>query len=149
MPPERTLTKEDIVAACRKHFDEHSDNCSGFVRAVANELGYSLTGNADGILDQIEKGWTKIDRLKAIDAVKAGTLVIAGLKSSEHDPPRNHGHVAVVVDGSLYNGKYPLVWGGSIGSAQSPGTKSVGEVWRKSDRDAVRYYRPKVEPVAQ
>ncbi len=149
MPGDRGTTKEDIVAACKKHYDQYSDDCSGFLRAVAEELGHSLSGNANGILDQLEKTWTKIDRVKAIEAVKNGAFVIAGLKSSEHNPPRNNGHVVVVVDGALYNGKYPLVWGGSIGSAQSAGIKSVGEVWRKTDRDAVRYYQPPSKPKAE
>ncbi len=136
------MTKEDILAACKKHFDLHSDDCSGFVRAVAKELGYSLSGNANSLVDQLDGTWTKIDRAKAVELAKAGTLVIAGLKSSEQNPPATHGHVVIVVDGVLYNGKYPPVWGGSIGSAQSKGTKTVGEVWRKTDRDAVRYYTP-------
>jgi hypothetical protein len=142
MPGDPATTRESIVAACRKQYDLHYDDCSGFLRAVAAELGFPLAGNADSILDFLDRGWTKIDRTKAIEAVRAGTFVIAGLKSSEHNPPRNNGHVVVVVDGALYNGKYPLVWGGSIGNAQSAGTRSVGEVWRRTDRDAVRYYQP-------
>ena len=136
------MTKEDILAACKKHYDTYSDDCSGFVRAVAKELGYSLSGNADALMAQLAKDWTKIDRAKAVELAKAGTLVIAGLKSSQHNPPRNNGHVVIVVEGVLYNNKYPPVWGGSIGAAQSRGTKTVGEVWRSTDRDAVQYYQP-------
>jgi cell wall-associated NlpC family hydrolase len=136
------MSKEDILAACKKHYDLWSDDCSGFVRAVAKELGYSLSGNANALMDQLEKNWTEVDRATAVELAKAGTLVIAGLKSSEQNPPRSHGHVVIVVDGALYHGKYPPVWCGSIGSAQSKGNKTVGEVWRKTDRDAVRYYQP-------
>ena len=83
------------------------------------------------------------DRATAVTAVHAGALVIAGLKSYEHTPARNNGHVVIVVDGTLYRGIYPMVWGGSIGNAQSKGTKSVGEVWNRADRDAVLYYKLK------
>lgn len=146
MGGEPVTDKEKILAACEKHYKIHSQSCSGFVLAVAGELGHRLAGNADGIIDQLESSWTKIDRAKAIEAAQAGVLIIVGLKSHEHNPPRGHGHVAVVVGGALYLGKYPLVWGGSSGRAQSAGTKSVGEVWRNTDRDGVRYYQPPMKP---
>lgn len=148
MPDEPKTTRESIVAACKKHYDLHYDDCSGFLRAVAGELGYPLTGNANALVAHFDKNWVKLERTAAIDAAKKGIFVVAGLAGSEHNPPRNNGHVVVVVDGALYNGKYPLVWGGSIGSAQSQGTKSIGEVWNKKDRDAVRYFQPKVAPAA-
>ena len=44
------------------------------------------------------------------------------------------------MSGNLYRKKYPLVWGGSTGGAQSQGDKSVGEVWNNKDRDNVVYY---------
>lgn len=138
------MSKEEILAACKKHYDVYADDCSGFVRAVAKELGYPLAGNANALVDYLDKSWTKIDRAKAVELAKAGTLVIAGLKSSDHNPPRSNGHVVIVVDGTLYHNKYPPVWGGSIAGpvAQSKGTKTVGEVWRSTDRDTVRYYTP-------
>lgn len=137
------MTKEEIVAACRKWYGSFSNDCSGFVRAVTAELGHPVSGNADGIMNELSRSaaWESIDRATAVASAAAGQLVIAGLKSSEHNPVASHGHVVIVVDGPLYHEKYPLVWGGSIGSAQSRGTKSVGEVWRRSDRDDVRYYR--------
>lgn len=138
------MTNEEIVAACRKHYAAYSNDCSGFVRAVTAELGHPVSGNANGIMTELANAtstWEPIDRATAITAVHGGALVIAGLKSSDHTPPRNHGHVVIVVDGPLYRDRYPLCWGGSIGSAQSRGTKSVGEVWNRTDRDAVLYYR--------
>jgi hypothetical protein len=54
--------------------------------------------------------------------------------------PGWNGHVAIVVSGELYKQKYPVVWGGSIASAQSKGSKTVGEVWNRADRDNVAYY---------
>lgn len=137
------MTKEDIVAACQKWYSTFSNDCSGFVRAVTAELGHPVSGNADGIMNELSRSpaWESIDRDTAIASAREGKLIIAGLKSSEHNPVASNGHVVIVVDGPLYRNTYPLVWGGSIGSAQSRGTKSVGEVWRRSDRDEVRYYR--------
>jgi len=139
------MTKEDIVAACTKHYPAYSGDCSAFVRAVTQELGHPVDGNANGIMRQLSTStaWEAIDRAAAVEAVKTGTLVIVGLRSGDHNPPRNNGHVAIVVDGTLYRGIYPMVWGGSIGNAQSRGTKSVGEVWNRTDRDSVLYYKLK------
>lgn len=139
------MTKEDIVAACRKHYAAYSGDCSGFVHAVTTELGHPLSGNANSMMTALagSSAWQSIDRAEAVEAVKGNTLVVAGLKSGDHNPARNNGHIVIVVDGTLYRGLYPIVWGGSIGNAQSRGTKSVGEVWNRSDRDAVLYYKLK------
>ena len=123
----------------------NKNNCSGFVKAVAKKLGVVLpdTANADGIVSTLaaNRSWTKL-KSGADAALEAGkgNLVIAGLKAADHSPARNNGHVAIVVTGTLYKGKYPIVWGGSIGGAQSQGSKSVGEVWNRNDRDNVVYY---------
>jgi len=122
---------------------KNKNNCSGFVKAVAKKLGISLpeTANADAIVDFVGKNWKKIETgSDAAQQASMGTFVLVGLKGANHAPARNNGHVAIVVGGELYRKKYPLVWGGSIGGAQSEGTKSVGEVWNNSDRDSVVYY---------
>lgn len=140
------MTNEEIVAACRNNYAAFSNDCSGFVRAVTSELGHPVSGNANGIMNELANAtstWEPITRQQAVDAVKTGALVIAGLKSSDHTPPRNNGHVVIVIDGPLYRDTYPLCWGGSIGNAQSRGNKSVGEVWNRTDRDAVLYYKLK------
>ncbi len=113
------------------------------MKSVLGKLGVPIpaTLTADGIVDHISGSWTKLS--SGADAAKkaaAGSLVIAGLKSSAHTPARNNGHVAIVVAGPLYHGKYPLVWGGSTSSAQSQGNKSTGEVWNRNDRDNVQFY---------
>lgn len=140
------MTNEEIVAACRNNYAAYSNDCSAYVRAVTAELGHPVSGNANGIMNELANAtatWENITRSAAVTAVQTGALVIAGLKSSNHTPPRNNGHVVIVVDGPLYRGIYPLCWGGSIGNAQSRGTKSVGEVWNRTDRDAVLYYKLK------
>jgi cell wall-associated NlpC family hydrolase len=139
-----------IVEACKAAFDKeyipgtaNKDNCSGFVKEVARALGVVLphTANADAIVDHVKANWSTVaDGAEAARLAGTGKLVLAGLKAADHTPARNNGHVAVVVSGDLYRSKYPLVWGGSTGSAQSQGTKSVGEVWNRTDRDNVTYH---------
>jgi hypothetical protein len=147
-----TSLDQCIVDKCKEAWTEefivgtkNKDNCSGFVKAVAKKVGIPITEtlNADGIVDEISKSsnWAKLNSGKdAGDKAATGALVVAGLKSGDHEPSRSNGHVVVVVSGTLYKDKYPSCWGGSIGSAQSEGTKSVGEVWNRKDRDSVGYW---------
>ena len=142
--------QELVLQACDDVWDKewvagkaNRNNCSGFVKAVAAAVCVSLPAseNADGIIDHVAKSWKKLGSGDAaLAAVAAGSFVIAGLRSDDHKPGRTEGHVAIVVAGSLYRGKYPKVWGGSTGAAQSRGDKSTGEVWNTKDRDSVRYY---------
>jgi hypothetical protein len=139
-----------IVDACKTAFTlsyipglPNRDNCSGFVKEVARALGAALphTADADAIVVHMAAHWTAVaDGAEAARLAGSGRLVIAGLKAADHKPARGNGHVAVVVSGELYRSKYPVVWGGSTGGAQSQGTKSVGEVWNRHDRDNVKYY---------
>lgn len=138
-----------IVKKCEESWDEkfiasitNSKNCSGFVKSVAQKLGVPLPNvQADGIVDTIEKSWTKAKTgAEAAKKSSEGFFVLAGLKSSDQTRQGSQGHVAIIINGPLYRGKYPLCWGGSTGTAQSKGNKSVGEVWPVTDRDKVAYY---------
>lgn len=138
-----------IIDACKQSWDgefipgmKNSNNCSGFVKAVLGKLGIPIpsTATADGIMDAIA-GWSKLKSgADAAHQAEAGNLVIAGLKSAAHSPARTNGHVVIVIGGKLYKDLYPLCWSGSIGGAQSQGTKSVGEVWNRTDRSSVGYF---------
>jgi len=122
---------------------KNKNNCSGFVKAVAKELGIPLPepANANEIADSVKNDWKKVrSGTEAAQLAGTGIFVLAVLKGSEHAPARINGHVAIVVSGKLYKNKYPAVWGGSIGGAQSQGEKTVGEVWNNTDRDSVEYY---------
>jgi len=155
------MSDELIVKACKKVWDEeyikgikNNENCSGFANAVAAELKMPLTAttNADSICNYLKKqsgGWTAIDisagaakspGAEAARQADIGKLVLGCLRSDEHSPKRGEGHVVVIVSGELYHNLYPKCWCGSTGTAQSQGDKSVGEVWRPSDRDNVSYY---------
>lgn len=144
-----------IIDQCKASWEEaflkgtlNKNNCSGFVKSVAGKLGVPLpaTADADGIVDAISGSWKKLDGgATAAREAAAGNLVIVGLKGADHTPARSHGHVGIVVSGTLYRGLYPMMWCGSIGQAQSQGDKSVGEVWSRADRDNVGYYEYSVK----
>jgi hypothetical protein len=132
-------------------------NCSGFVRMVAAQLRIKLEGQqADDQLDYMARAWVPIKSgLHAAQLASQHFFVVAGLKSTDYDPPRAHGHVVVVVpvapagmpvDASdLYRDRYPSAWGGDIGGLYtSRGRRSVGEIFNKKVRDKVRYYTPRV-----
>jgi hypothetical protein len=140
-----------IHAACVAAYEQEKANCSGFVRAVGAAIGVTLTGNADAIVTTIDSQWETINGGKAaLDAARLGRFVLVGLHSTQHEKKPQHGHVAIVIgvdgptartwEGELYRGKFPPVWGGSLGmSACSPGTLSVGHVWNRTDRENVLY----------
>lgn len=138
-----------IVKACERSWEEefialirNKNDCSGFVKSVAQKLGVSLPAvNADGIVDAISKSWSKLGTgADAANKAAAGHLVLAGLKAMDHSKKASQGHVVIVISGPLYRGTYPKCWGGSTGAAQSNGNKSVGEVWNTVDRDRAGYY---------
>lgn len=153
--PDATLANSSLLKACEAAWEEewvtgtkNRNNCSGFVKSVAKKIGASLPDQqADGLIKYMKDHWTLVKsgsdaRTKAV----SGTLVVAGLKSDEQKSHPLQGHVAVVAGGPLYREKYPICWGGSTGSAQSKGTKSIGEVFAVADRDKVAYYTPNTAP---
>lgn len=131
---------QKIIDECEKQFEAHKNNCSGFVKAVAAKFSVKLTGQADDIVDQIGgEGWTKLkDGKAAKEKADAGWLVIGGLKSTDHSPPRSNGHVVVVVKGGLAHNKYPTgYWGSLNGNGEK--NKTINYAWNTSDRDNVTY----------
>jgi hypothetical protein len=131
---------QPIIDRCEAAFDANKNDCSAFVRAVVAASGITLTGQADNIVDQVTgTGWVQLtDGVQAASMADAGMLVIAGLKSSEHTPPRNNGHVAIVVSGPLANGKYPTGYWGSSGGASAK-NQTLNYSWNPADRDHVHY----------
>jgi hypothetical protein len=138
-----------IVKICNSSWEQefiagvkNKNNCSGFIKSVAKSLNIPLPQlQADGILESIENSWETLS--SGSDAAKkaaAGFFVLAGLKSKDHSKKVTQGHVVIVIDGALYRATYPKCWGGSTGTAQSKGDKSVGEVWNTVDRNKVVYY---------
>ena len=123
-----------ILALCEKHWDAHKSDCSGFAKAVANELKISLSGQANEIVDQIQKAPWRVLKSGAEAAAQAsvGKLVIGGLKA------KPLGHVVIVVPGPLSNNKYPTAYWGSFGGVGKKNT-TVNWSWDKNDRDSVIY----------
>ena len=123
-----------ILDLCEKHWADHQKDCSGYVKAIARELKINLSGQANDIVDQIQKPPWRIlksgieARLEAIN----GMFVVAGLKANPH------GHVVVVVPGPLAHGKYPTAYWGSLGGVAKKNT-TINWSWNKTDRDNVIY----------
>jgi hypothetical protein len=131
-------------------YKQKQGSCNGFAQAVAATFGVNLIGDANTIIGDIvapknsnAPKWRKLTTLAEVQtAVRSGKLVIAALAGKDHHPPRTSGHLAIVVDGPLYRGKYPRCWAGSTNArwGKSDGTLSVGECWNPADRDSVGYY---------
>lgn len=132
-------------------------NCSGFVRMVAADLRIRLEGQrADDQIDYMERHWFRLKGgTHALQAASQHFFVVAGVKSTDYDPARKHGHVVVVEPltpaqmpvgpEDMYREQYPYVWGGDIGRKyMSRGTRSIGEIISRQVRDKVRYYTPRI-----
>lgn len=129
-----TTAQQRIIQACEAEFNAHDNDCSGFVRAVSHDLGITLTGLANQIVDEIQAApWTTVsDGVQAKAQADLGFLVIGGLKE---DP---HGHVVVVVTGPLAAGKYPTAYWGRLGSIGKKNT-TINWAWNSQDRNKVIY----------
>lgn len=125
---------QKIIALCEKYWDAHKNNCSGFVKAVADELKVSLTGQANQMVDGIQQAPGKVlaSGVEAAAQANIGRLVIGGLKA------KPLGHVVIVVPGPLSHGKYPTAYWGSFGGVGKKNT-TVNWSWDKSERDRVIY----------
>ncbi|GAA4850839.1 hypothetical protein [Algivirga pacifica] len=138
---------QKVILACEKHWETNKGDCNAFVKAVAKEFGIILTGQADNIVDQIKgPAWIKLgkDGLKAKKKAEEGWLVIGALRSEQHNPPREHGHVVVVVEGAVAHGKYPRAYWGSLGGKPHQ-NETINYSWRKADRDNVIYAAIKID----
>ena len=123
-----------IISLCEKYWDIYQKDCSGYVKAIAKDLNIMVSGQANDIVDQIQKSpWILLSsgteaRAKAV----AGMFVVAGLKAA------GHGHVVVVVPGPLSHNKYPTAYWGSLGGVGKKNT-TINWSWNKTDRDNVIY----------
>ena len=122
-----------IINACEKYWDQYQSDCSGFVKAVANEVGIVLSGQANDIVDQIQQiPWKSLATGYEASINAEVGLVIAGLKANPN------GHVAVVVPGDLAHAKYPVGYWGRLGGGGRKNT-TLNWSWNKTDRDKVFY----------
>jgi hypothetical protein len=124
---------DKVVAACKKHWETHKNDCSGFAKAVATELGVALTGQANDIVDQIQASpWQTLASGQDAADKTDSALVVGGLKANPN------GHVVVVVPGELNRGKYPVAYWGKLGAEGKQAT-TVNWAWDATDRDKVVY----------
>jgi hypothetical protein len=128
--------------ACEACFAANANDCSGFARAVASQVGVTLNGLANDIVDTLRGGgeWTQLDDgVAASQQATAGKFVIGGLRGDEQTHPDPHGHVVVVVAGEpLAHGKYPFAYWGRLGGGGMK-DQTVNWAWRQEDRDNVTY----------
>ena len=137
---------QKVIDASEAEFKAHHNDCSGFARAVAAQIGVTLTGNADAIVDAIGgNGWTQLkDGAEAKSKAEQGWLVIAGLKGKDQSPPVVHGHVAVVVSGPLAHGQPTAYWGRLGGSGSK--NRTINYAWKAADLPNVRFAARPISP---
>lgn len=135
-----TTPAQQVIDTCESEFDAHSNDCSGFAKAVAKDLGIDLSGLADDICDQIQgSDWNQLtDGVAAKQMADAGYFVIGGLKGADNVPPQTHGHVVVVVSGPLAHDKYPSAYWGKLNGVGSK-DQTVNYAWNQASRDLVIY----------
>jgi hypothetical protein len=132
---------DKVRDACEACFAAHQNDCSGFARAVAAQLGLPLQGLANAIVELIESdgGWEPLaDGVAAAEAAESGKFVIGGLRGSDQANPNPHGHVVVVVGGPLARNAYPSAYWGRLGGGGHRDT-TVNFAWNSTDRDNVSY----------
>ncbi len=141
------MDPQHIIDICEANWDANKDDCNHFVKAVADALGVTLfdpNDNADAILNKLAgaPGWSSIPNRAQVEAqADAGQFIIAGLRSIEFHPPRNNGHVVVVVagDDSSHPG-FPMAYWGTLGGVGQKNSSIRNTFIPGPDLDAVHYF---------
>ena len=123
-----------IAEVCEANWAAHQSDCSGFVKAVAADLGIRLTGQANSIIDAIGRSpWEDLgtDAKKAVLRAGSRHLVIGGLKASPN------GHVVVIVPGGA--NPWPHAYWGRLGGVGRRNA-TINWSWNAADRARVKYY---------
>ncbi|GBQ93920.1 hypothetical protein AA23498_1873 [Acetobacter nitrogenifigens DSM 23921 = NBRC 105050] len=125
-----------IIAIAEKRWEAHKSDCSGFVRAVAKDLGVPMTGLANQLVDAWRQDgmWTKLnhDHARASLLSAQGYLVVAGLQES------GHGHVVIVIPGKSNHGDAMGYWGRLGGTGYK--NKGLNFAWKRADLKNVEYF---------
>jgi hypothetical protein len=123
-----------IQDVCEQDWDAWKSDCSGFLKAVAGDVGVTLTGQADAIIDQMGLlPWLQFenDAEKAVLYAGMGYLAVAGLKASPN------GHVVVIMPGSA--NPYPTGYWGKLNGVGRKNT-TINWAWTHSDLANVQYF---------
>ncbi len=152
------LLTRNVEDACKRKLevDDNEHNCSGFVRAVADDQMLfvpGVSGNADSQVEFMELiagiprlfyfiGTGRSAEVDAVNSAGLGNFVVCGMTSRELQKNRkdtvNHGHVALVANGWGATG-WPLAWWGQKGG--KPGKReSLSKCFRATDRDMIKYF---------
>lgn len=137
-------TSERIKQSCKRllQIQSNAADCSGFAKAVSQEFGVTLTGQANDIFGQLTSanGWTELGSdekagQRAAAAAAKGELVIGARQET------GNGHIVVVVEGApLAHGLYPFAYWGKLNDPANAGfNKTVNWAWDKASRDSVTY----------
>jgi hypothetical protein len=142
-PSRATDTAEQIKDVCDQllRLPANTGNCSAFVKAVCQQFGVRLEGQANKMVDELTpaNGWTvlgdKDAGARAAEMAALGHLVV-GAKKQEG----GHGHVVIVVEGPPNKGKYPVAYWGTLNHPEKAGfEKTINWAWDKNARDKVTY----------
>jgi hypothetical protein len=141
------MNPQHIIDVCDANWEANKSDCNHFVKAVADALGVTLFGigdNADAIVDKLSNapGWDAVaDRASVETQAAAGEFIIAGLKSTEFTPPRNNGHVVVVVNGDdpVHPG-YPMAYWGTLNGVGQKDSSIRNTFIPGTDLDNVHYF---------
>lgn len=127
---------QKIINACEAKWNTWKSDCSGFLKAVAQELGVAMSaGQANGIVDWLDNSstWLRLGTDKASANLHAnqGFFVVGGSKSS------GHGHVAIIVSGGS-SARPNGYWGrlGTIGKKN----ESITWSWGQAALPDVKFY---------
>ncbi|SMC24972.1 hypothetical protein SAMN02745857_02023 [Andreprevotia lacus DSM 23236] len=129
-------TAARIIAACESNWDAWKSDCSGFLKAVASDLGVLLQGNANAIGNYLENAadWQNLGTDKATAQMRAnsGMLVVGSLNAS------GHGHVVVIVATDAAHVQPVGYWGrfGSVGRKNT----TINYSWNNADLAQVKFY---------
>lgn len=141
------MDPQQIIDACEANWDANKSDCNHFVKAVADALGVTLFDsgdNADAIINKLASasGWNVIpDRAQVEAQAGAGVFIIAGLRSSEFHPPRNNGHVVVVVAGDdTSHPGFPMAYWGTLNGVGKKNSSIRNSFIPGPDLDAVHYF---------
>ncbi|MEC4592565.1 MULTISPECIES: hypothetical protein [Nitrospirillum] len=137
------MPEPTIISVCERNWEKWKADCSGFLKAVAADLGISLSGQANDIIDTMGHApWIQLgnDSEKAVTYAGQSYLVVAGLKAP------HHGHVVVIVPGAPK--PYPSGYWGRFGGTGRKNT-SISWSWKHSELPEVRYFAVQLNSAPQ
>jgi hypothetical protein len=132
------MAETRVKVLCEKHWERWKSDCSGFLKAVAADLGITLIGQANSLIDSMASvPWLPLesDAANAVRYAGPGYLVVGGLKATPN------GHVVIVVPGSAI--PYPTAYWGRL-HAVGRKNATINWAWTHDDIAKVRYFARKV-----